>query len=95
MLGCVEGEQPGAVAPQHRVRVDHLAVEQRALGDLPQEVAAVPVRPRHHRRDAQPAVESVHGSSARLPGVPHRGFGPKRATGAGPSDSLQGRRNCG
>ena len=83
MLRRVEAKQPVAVAAQHGLRVDHLAVEEHARADLPQEVAAVPVGPRHHRRDAQPAVECVHSSSARLPGAPHRGFGRKGATGRG------------
>ena len=65
MLRLVEGQQPVTIAPQHRLGMDHLAVEERARRDLPQEVAAVAVRPRHHRRDAQSAVELVHDSSAR------------------------------
>ena len=56
----VEAEQPGTVAVQHRLRSDHLAVEKRPGGNQAQEVAPVPVGARHHRRDAQPAVQPVH-----------------------------------
>ena len=80
MLRLVEGEQPGAVAVHHRVRRHHLAVEERARGDLPQEVAAVPVGPRHHGRDAQPAIEPLHVSPVRFPVPPRGRFRPKRAT---------------
>ena len=53
MLIHMELEQPVPIAAQHGVRRHHLGVEQRALGDEPQEVAAVPVGPLHHGRDAE------------------------------------------
>ena len=36
MLRLVEGQQPVTIAPQHRLGMDHLAVEERARRDLPQ-----------------------------------------------------------
>ena len=53
MLIHMKPEQPVPIAAQHGIRRHHLGVEQRALGDEPQEVAAVPVGPLHHGRDAE------------------------------------------
>ena len=53
MLGRIEAEQARAIAVQHRGRGDHLGVEQRVRRQQAMEVPAVPVRPVHHRGDAE------------------------------------------
>ncbi len=60
MLGRVIGEQPRAVAAQHRRGRDHFGVEQRAPRQQAVEEPAVPVGPLHHRGDAESAIEAVH-----------------------------------
>ena len=54
VLGRIEREQARAVAVQHRAGGDHLGVDQRAAREQAMEEPAVPVRPVHHRRDAEP-----------------------------------------
>src|SRR4029079_1635452 len=50
---AAHGEQPLTVAVQDRRRRNHLGVEQRMPGELAVEGPAMPVRPIHHRRDAE------------------------------------------
>ena len=54
-----ELEQPVAFAAQDRGRGHHLGVEQEFGGEAAQEVAAVPVRPIHHRGDRHASVEGT------------------------------------
>ena len=78
-----EAEMPLQIAVQDGAGVDHLGVEQGAGCQQTVEVAAVPIRPVHHRRDAEAAVQHrpkprsrpapwrrpVHGSSRLRPGA--------------------------
>jgi len=60
MLGRVEIEMARHVAMRERRRRDHLGVEARMPRDQPQEVAAVPVGPVHHRRDTEAPLRVFH-----------------------------------
>ena len=53
MLGRVEGQEPRAVAVQHRAGGDHLGIDQRPARQQAMEEPAVPVGPFHHRRDGK------------------------------------------
>ena len=53
VLERIEAEEPCAVAVQHGAGRHHLGVDQRAAREQAMEVPAVPVRPFHHRRDAE------------------------------------------
>ena len=53
MLRRIEAQQPRARAMQDRPGRDHLGIQQRAPRDQPQEIAAVPIRPVHHRCDRE------------------------------------------
>ena len=59
MLGRIEFEMPRHVAVRERGRGDHLRVEPRAFRDHAHEIAAVPIGPVHHRRDAEAPIASV------------------------------------
>jgi hypothetical protein len=59
MLGRIEAQQPLARPVQQRPGRDHLGIEQRTPRDQPQEIAAMAVRPVHHRRDRQASVQAV------------------------------------
>ena len=48
-------QQAVAVAMNHRRRRHHLGIEQRVAAEEAVEIAAMPVRPVHHRRDGQAA----------------------------------------
>ena len=50
MLERIEGEKPGALAPQHRAGGQHFRVEQRPAREQAMEEPAMPVGPFHHRR---------------------------------------------
>ena len=56
VLGRMEFQQARSIAPHDRRRGDHLGVQQRARAQQPQEIAAVPVRVVHHRRDVNSSV---------------------------------------
>ena len=60
MLLRREAEHALAIAVKHRVRGHHLGVEERALRDQPQEIAAVAVGPLHHRRHAKAVRARTH-----------------------------------
>ena len=60
MLGRVEGQEPRAVAVQHRAGRDHLGIDQRAAREQAMEEPAVPVGPFHHRGDAETTVVGDH-----------------------------------
>jgi hypothetical protein len=62
MLGRIEVEVARHVAVRERGRGDHLGVEPRVRADLAVEVAAVPVGPLHHRRDAEAMRGAAHRS---------------------------------
>jgi hypothetical protein len=53
VLVRAEPEQAHAIAVQHRLRRHHLGVQQRMVRQQAMEGPAVPVRPIHHRRDAE------------------------------------------
>ena len=76
-FGGVVGEQAFPVAVQQRPGAHHLGVEQGVAGDQPQQIALVAVGARHHRRDAQAAVEARRGRRGR------DGGGHQPAGGAG------------
>ena len=59
MLGRIEGDEPRAIAMQHRPGGDHLGVDQRPARQQAMEEPAVPVRPFHHRCDREAARESA------------------------------------
>ena len=67
--GVLEGLVPEKLfwlCVEHRVRDDHLAVEQNVLGNQPQKVALVTVGAVEHRRDGKSAVEvQVHARKCR------------------------------
>jgi hypothetical protein len=56
MLFTVEVEVARLVAVQQRAGGHHLRVKPRATRDQPMEVAAMPVSPIHHGRNAQSPV---------------------------------------
>ena len=60
MLRRIEGEEPRAVAVDHRAGRHHLGVDERAPGEQAMEEPAVPVGPFHHRGDAELAVRNIH-----------------------------------
>ena len=62
-----EGKQPLAVPVQDRLRRHHLRVEPRAAREQPMEEPAVPIRPVHHRGDAEFGGRVSH--SLRISGV--------------------------
>ena len=59
LLGRIEVEMPRHVAVRKRRRGDHLGVEARVLRQLAMEEPAMPVRPVHHRGDAEAPAASV------------------------------------
>ena len=67
VLFGVEGKQPLAVPVQDRLRRHHLRVEPRAAREQPMEEPAVPIRPVHHRGDAEFGGRVSH--SLRISGV--------------------------
>ena len=66
MLDLVHAEQARAVAVQDGRGGHHLGVEQRMTRELAVEGPAVPVRPIHHRSDAEFISLELHG----VPGLP-------------------------
>jgi hypothetical protein len=56
MLERVETEKARMISMQHRARGEHLRIDQRVPREQTMEVPAVPVRPLHHRRDAEAAA---------------------------------------
>ena len=64
VLGGVEVEVARHVAVRERRRGHHFGVEPCATRDQAQEVPAVPVRPVHHRRDAEAPRAAVEGCAA-------------------------------
>jgi hypothetical protein len=57
MLGLVEAQQARRVAAQQRTRRDHLGVEPRVRRNEPQQIAQMTIRPIHHRRYREAAIE--------------------------------------
>ena len=53
MLNIAEPDQAIAVAVDHGRRRDHFGIEPYTLGNQAQKVPVVPVRPLHHRCDAE------------------------------------------
>ena len=53
MLGRMIGQEPCAIAVEHRTRGDHLGVDAGAAREQAMEEAAMPVRPFHHGGDAK------------------------------------------
>ena len=53
MLGCIEAQMMRGVTVKERAGGHHLRVQARPRRELPVQVAAVPVGPVHHRRDAE------------------------------------------
>ena len=60
MLGGIEAQMPLYVAVDQRAGRNHFRVQHGVPGKPPEEVAAVAVRPVHHRRRAQAVVEHCH-----------------------------------
>ena len=65
VLESVKAEQPLAITVDHGAGRDHLGIEHRPAREQPMEEPAMPVRPFHHRGDAEAApglrLRSVHG----------------------------------
>ena len=60
LLQVVEPQQPVTITMDDSVGRDHLGIEQRVAGQMAVESPAIPVRPVHHRRDAEPMRLSFH-----------------------------------
>ncbi len=56
MFALVEAKQPHAIAVNDRARGQHLRIKQRTPRQQTMEDAAMPVRPVHHRRNAETAI---------------------------------------
>jgi hypothetical protein len=56
MLGHVVGQEPRAVTVKHGAGGDHFGIDQRPAREQAVEEPAVPIRPLHHRGDAESAV---------------------------------------
>ncbi len=60
MLGGIEAQVPFDVAMDQRPGRHHLGVHHGMIGNLPEEITAMPVRPVHHRRRAEAVVKRRH-----------------------------------
>jgi hypothetical protein len=56
MLGRIVRQQPRTRAMKHRAGGDHLGIDQGTAREQAVEEAAVPIRPLHHRGNAELAI---------------------------------------